>query len=506
MFAAEKSARAIEERGRLRPPMVRSIYLLRVMKTHQLSLRSVFRRLAFLALVVGMSLMMPPAIALAQAADDTPDAVAIFNQAQDLHEKGDLAGAITLYEKALKSLAEFPEAEYQRGSAYLILGNTAEAEKAFRRAVELRADWTLALAALGSLLVHKDELTEAEKALKKVVEIEPNNPLALAGLADLRIRTNAAPDVLQGLLVKLVVLTAKANPPATLWTARAALENALGKRGPAKQSLESALAIDPKNRTALLLLADLALADGDIVRANQIAARLAGDVSSDPSKLLRASILAQEGKYEDALKQLDALERPRAPAHDLRKRINASRAANPADLEKQLETDVRNPLILGRLCSMYRRDDPARALSYCRRASEAEPNNVNHAVGFGAALVQAKQFDAAVGLFTKLLALVPDNSTARANLATALFQMKRYEEAKAEFRWLTNAQPKAAGAYYFLAIVHDQLTEYMDASANYQQYLRLADPVENKLEIEKVNLRLPILQKLIKDGKGKRDE
>jgi len=103
-----------------------------------------------------------------------------------------------------------------------------------------------------------------------------------------------------------------------------------------------------------------------------------------------------------------------------------------------------------------------------------------------------------------VLEFAPDNSTAHANLATALFQSKRYPEAKAEFRWLTNAQPKSAAAYYFLAIVHDQLEEYMDALANYQLYLRLADPAQNKLDIDKVNLRLPSLQKAIKGGKGKK--
>src|SRR4051812_15485803 len=49
------------------------------------------------------------------AAQDDP--VALFNQAQDLHEKGDLLGAVELYEKAIRLLPEFPEAEYQRAAA-----------------------------------------------------------------------------------------------------------------------------------------------------------------------------------------------------------------------------------------------------------------------------------------------------------------------------------------------------------------------------------------------------
>ena len=53
-------------------------------------------------------------------------------------------------------------------------------------------------------------------------------------------------------------------------------------------------------------------------------------------------------------------------------------------------------------------------------------------------------------------------------------------------------------AYYFLAICHDQLGEYMDAGANYGLFLKNADPVQNKDEIDKVKLRMPAIEKEIK--------
>jgi len=46
--------------------------------------------------------------------------------------------------------------------------------------------------------------------------------------------------------------------------------------------------------------------------------------------------------------------------------------------------------------------------------------------------------------------------------------------------------------------VRDRLGELRAAMAEYQAYLRLADPVANKEDIERVNLRLPILAKEIK--------
>jgi hypothetical protein len=40
--------------------------------------------------------------------------------------------------------------------------------------------------------------------------------------------------------------------------------------------------------------------------------------------------------------------------------------------------------------------------------------------------------------------------------------------------------------------------------AAYQRFLKLADPKQNQLEIEKVNLRLPSLTKQIEKGAGKK--
>ena len=98
--------------------------------------------------------------------------------------------------------------------------------------------------------------------------------------------------------------------------------------------------------------------------------------------------------------------------------------------------------------------------------------------------------------------MAPDNYTIRVNLATALFQLKRFPDAKTEYHWLIDAQPNLAVTYFFLAICHDQLREYPDAMANYLQFLKLADPVQQKLEIEKVNLRIPTLQKQLKEKKA----
>jgi tetratricopeptide (TPR) repeat protein len=452
---------------------------------------------AFFALLLVFSFA---SISAAQDDDaDVDEAVKLFNQGQDAHEKGDLASAVKAYEEALKILPEFAEAEFQRGNALLLLNKPEEAEKAFRRALEIREDWTLPMTSLGALLVEQDNFSEAEKFLTKAIELDDLNFLAYSALTDLRLKTKSSADVLKTLLEKLKVLTSKAKSTASVWASRAALENALGDKASAKTSLARALALDSTNKSALIERAEIALSEGDNKGAMQDAQtllRLAPN--SLPVKLLQARVYSANGKNEEAVKILDAIKNPSAEVVSLKAKLAANDTENVADLEKLLESDVKNASILGRLCILQRVANPVKALEYCRRASEAEPNNLNHAVGYSAALVQAKQYDSAVLILKKIIAIAPDNFTSHANLATALFQLKRYKEAIDEYLWLAEKQPDLAITYYFLAISYDSLSQYLDAMANYQQFLRLADAKTNQIEIEKVNLRLPSLQKQIK--------
>lgn len=457
-------------------------------------------------LVVLFSLLLFSATFAQEDGDDEEeDPVKIFNEGQEAHERGDFEAALKLYEKALEIVPEFPEAEYQRGNALLSLGNPVEAEEAFRSAINLRENWTLPMTSLGVLLVQNNKFEEAEQILTKTIQLSGINFLAYSALTDLRIRTGAAPEVLRQLLTKVQYLTTKANPTASIWASRAALERALGDKKSAIGSLSRALSIDPFDKSALAERAELSLSEGDYKSALEDAGKLK-QMSPDSANVnfLLARIYASKGDLEESVKILDTIKNPTAEILTFRDKINASSSQNVGELEKQLEKDEKNAAILGRLCNLLRVENPQKSLNYCRRASEAEPNNLNHAIGFGAALVSAKQYVNAITLFKRLLEISPDNFTARTNLATALFQAGRFAEAKSEFIWITKKQPDLAIAYYFLAITHDNLQEYLDAAANYQQFLRIADEAKNKLEIEKVNLRLPGLQRLIKQGKGKK--
>ena len=473
------------------------------------SLRIGLLRLVSTGIFVAAVMMLgitPSSFGQDEGDDGSAEAIKLFQQGQDVHEKGQLSAAIDLYDKAIAIIPEFPEAELQRGNALVSLGRMDDAEKAFRRAVELRGEWTLALANLGSILVSKGQNAEAEKVLLKAISLDALNFPAYSALTELRLKTKAKPEILRDLLTRLESLTSKAKPTASIWAARGALEHSLGEKRAANISFDRALELDAKNQFALVEKAGVALDEGDTASADAIIKTLdAIAPKSTNVRVLNARLLFALGKSDDALATLNLVENPSPDVIAIRDKILVSSSESIADLEKQLEKNSTDPLILGRLCSLLRTENPAKALDLCRRASEADPKNISHAIGYGGSLVRAKMYVEAVVFLRRLQTISPDNVTIKANLATALFQLKRYPEAKLEYQWITEKQPTLPAAFYFLAITHDHLAEYIDAMANYQQFLRIADADKNKLEIEKVTLRLPALQKQIKDKKGKRN-
>jgi len=146
------------------------------------------------------------------------------------------------------------------------------------------------------------------------------------------------------------------------------------------------------------------------------------------------------------------------------------------------------------------KEDPVAAGAYYRTACDVDPVNNEARVRLGAALVRSRQFEESLPVLQKALESDPENFQAHSNLATALFQLKQYEQAARQFLWVLNKKPGLAVAYYFLAISVDKLGDCPDALRSYREFVKLADPVANKAEIEDANIRIDLLQKSVKHG------
>ncbi len=448
--------------------------------------------------------------AATQSGADEGDPVKLFEMGQDAHARRDYQLALKLYEEALRLKPDFPEAEYQRGAALILLERTVEAEKALRRAVELRPDWALAQSSLGVLLLmHTDRVAEGEKLLAQAIESDKRLPTSLVYMtSNAQWRAQASRGALQALLRLLRGVTEGQNATSSEWVARGRIEGDLGETATALKSFERALGIDSENYTARVARAQLRakMKDYEGALLDAQAARKMAPLDATLN-LLVIDIALQAGKREEARREWEALSAetkltPEAVALHNAMLTCDETPENRAALERALAETPRDTQLLACLGSAYRRVDPARSLEFYRRAAEVEPRNVDIAVGYAAALVQARRFEEAAIIARRVLAIAPDRYEARANLATALYELKRYAEALVEFRLLAEAKPDLAATYFFIATAHDYLGEYPAALTAYETFLARADEQTNKLEIEKVNLRLPSLRNQIKRGEG----
>ncbi len=443
--------------------------------------------------------------------DDAADPVRLFERGQGAHARGELEKALAFYEQALKVRPEFPEAEFQRGNALASLGRLPEADAAYRRAISYKKNWALPYSALGLVLVRQNRDKEAEQFFNQALTIDNKDNIALRMLSELRLRAGDPKSAVD--FAKRA--TANSEAPASAWVTLALAEKANGNTAGAKAAVDHVLADEPENVAALIERADLftdeknfELAIADL----KTAAKLKPNDKAVNSRLAYA--LQQAGKTEEAqavAKSAGIETQP--PAGDGTKgvagtpeEIEAANSSDPAvarkALEKLLEKNPRSAMLLGRLGASYRTDDPARSLDYYRRASEIQPDAPEYALGYAAALVQARRFPEAAGILRQVVKLSPDNYAARANLATALYEAKRYQEAIPEYEWIVSAKPEIGVAHYFIATSHDYLGEYPEALVSYEKFLSVADPKTNQLEIDKVKLRLPTLRRQIQLGEG----
>jgi len=442
--------------------------------------------------------------------DDATDPVRLFERGQRAHAHGDFETAVGFYEQALKVRPEFPEAQFQKGSALLSLNRLDEAETAFRAAIALKKNWSLPYSALGALLMRRERDADAEQFLRQALTIDPQDGLALRMLADVRLRAGDAKQALE--FAKRA--TAIPEAPSSAWVGLALAQKANGDKAGAKTILDQVLTDDPQNIAALIERADLLASDKQFEAAItdlKTAARKQPDNKLIASRL--ADALQKAGKPDEALAVAKAahldVQQQSANSNGVTGTPEDIEAANSDDpavarkaLEKLLEKNPRSAMLLARLGASYRTDNPARSLEYYRQAAEIKPDAPEIALGYAAALVQARRFDDAAAILRRVVRVDPQNYAAHANLATALYEAKHYSEAVPEYEWILAAKPEATVAHYFIATAHDYLGEYPEALASYEKFLAVADARTNQLEIDKVKLRLPSLRRQIQLGEG----
>jgi tetratricopeptide (TPR) repeat protein len=454
-----------------------------------------------------------------ESSDPQKEATELFETGQNAHQSGDLKKAIEMYTEALKQDPSFWQAEFQRGVAYLSLNQYASAKssmlavnellKEFADTEELRNISGRVQIALGEIAVAEAKPEDAERAFRRALELNPEAARAHSGLAEVLLAGGKHEEAIAE--ARLAIKSGDERAISLLGIA----QTIAGKYDDALLSLDQALQGDPQNTRALLYRAEVYIAKR---RLNEAMKDLRSALAIEPTASIRMRLA---GAYLEAKQPTEAialyrevLEAEPSSKEALTGLTVALIESGKGDeaitqLESLIKTEPNRADLRAQLGELYLAKSPEKALEQYSAASKLEPSQPNHRIGVGSALVKLRRFPEAVTLLRETLAQNPKEEVAyfaHTNLATALFEMDDFANAAREFIWVLGHQrdrKRATITLYFLGICLDKLGDYEQAMKAYQQFLSHAT-TENQLEIEKVKLRMPSLQKQLREGKGKR--
>jgi tetratricopeptide (TPR) repeat protein len=455
--------------------------------------------------------------------DPVQQAAAIFEAAQNAHQTGDLEKAVTLYSEALSRDPSLWQAEFQRGIAYFSLNRLEDARASMHRvetqlsgaeaSTDLKPYKARVQLVLGEIEASAGNAQEAQKAFRRALEIDPSSKRAHAGLAELLLQGNKPEEA--ALEAQAAIDAGDDRVEARLLLAEAQV---LARQfDAALPTLNEIIKAQPSNGLALRYRAQILFARKDYKGAiSDLRAAFAAEPKVETGlELARVCGQAHDdagaaAAYQEVLKLDPANAEARAGvAAALASGGSVDEAA--AHLEELLKAEPKRASLHAQLAEIYLPTQPAKSLEHYEAAATLEPAKVEYQVGRASALVKLRRFPDAISALTAVIEKNPAGETlyvAHANLATAYFETQDYQNAATEYIWLLGQQKdkkRAAITLYFLGICFDRLGDYQQAKKAYEQFLGLAS-AENQLEIDKVKLRLPSLERQLREGKGKSRE
>jgi cytochrome c-type biogenesis protein CcmH/NrfG len=124
-----------------------------------------------------------------------------------LYGKSDFQGSLKPFEKAIKEYPDYYEAYAQIGVAYMKLADTVNAEKAFRKSIEVSHEkYPDAYFGLGEVFLNTKRFADAASTARKAIEIDPQSWQAQSQLArtlvELQRPAEAEPSAVAAVLLK----------------------------------------------------------------------------------------------------------------------------------------------------------------------------------------------------------------------------------------------------------------------------------------------------------------
>lgn len=330
------------------------------------------------------------------------------------------------YRKALELDARSWGAWHRLGVVLAMTGRVQDAEKAFRKTLELKPDTAEVMADLADVLQLRGEKTERQQLLEKAYALSPSSPRVAYALAGLRREMNNYPGMIEPLQT-----VAKAEPksaPVWAWLGDALVRS--GKADEAYRALKTAQELDPRNA---IMLSGFSTYHG--VR----------------------------GQYAEALSYAEQS-----------LAIDGTDAVSWSNKGYSL-------LKLGRV---------PEAVSALETSMRLQPDLVPVWINLGEAYLRQKQLGKAINTLEHATSLAPGAVDARTYLAQAYLANKQLDKAKSQAESLTQLAPQHAAGWYLLTGIHLAQNNRKEALDSYDR-LKQANPAAARELREKSRGRLP---------------
>jgi tetratricopeptide (TPR) repeat protein len=100
----------------------------------------------------------------------------LYSQGVAQLSRDDYARALPFFEKAVEIDSTYPEAWYQAGFCYGVLGKHADSLKASKQAAKLRPEWAAVHVNIGASSFALSQFKEAADAYKQAIKLDDSNP------------------------------------------------------------------------------------------------------------------------------------------------------------------------------------------------------------------------------------------------------------------------------------------------------------------------------------------
>jgi tetratricopeptide (TPR) repeat protein len=400
------------------------------------------------------------------------DALALLAQAHEA--KGDWEEASAVYERAV--LVGPGRVRYRRqlASALVNAGQPERALDVLRDLVQIRPDDAAGWYALSGLELQLRNSAEAETAVRRVIELEPEGlrgPYLLTQILGAQSRYQELTEVLGSIVERAAIANVDPSQVASLLQRLAAAHDQLGNHDAAIGALSSALDLSPSDLGVQAQLAQVYIA---AERFDDAGAIVEQGQRQRPDNLmlsrLEAMLLTAQGEVRDAVEVLrDALQQ-----HQEEPAAHVA-LANLYSEHDQVDDAVRvlrgaeeqfpnNTQILFQLGAVFERGQRfTEAEAAFRRVLEREPNDAQALNYLGYMLAERNdRLDESVQLIQRALEIDPDNGSYLDSLGWAYFKKDELDLAETALR-------RASDQLLRNSVVQDHLADLLFKIERYEE-------------------------------------